>query len=103
MLVLAYQGLPFDIKNQSQHYVFSRHLTGHPFSSFMLILKENDRFGDTFKIEWAPKWDPKSTKWRQFVNKCMFVAAACGPGRFVSPPAFPETIVITVPFGPSGF
>ena len=35
---------------------------------FMLILFLNGRFEDPFKIQWAPKWDPKSTKWRQIVD-----------------------------------
>ena len=35
------------------------------FCDFMLTLYENGRFGDTFKMQWAPKGDPTSTKWRQ--------------------------------------
>ena len=34
------------------------------FVDFMLVLYENARFGDPFKIQWAPKSNPKSTKWR---------------------------------------
>ena len=34
------------------------------FVDFMLVLYTNDRFGDPFKIQWAPTSDSKSTKWR---------------------------------------
>ena len=37
------------------------------FVDLMLILYEKDRFGHPFTIQWAPKWDPKSTKWRKNV------------------------------------
>ena len=66
----------------------------------MLIVCQNDRFGDPFKIQWAPKWDPRSTKWCQVVKKSMIVSAG---GSFYSLPTFIGTMVITVPFGPSGF
>ena len=39
---------------------------------FMLISYEINRFGVPFKIQWAPKWDPQSTKWRQRITKNMF-------------------------------
>ena len=35
----------------------------------MLILSENGRFGDPFKTHSAPKWLPKSTKWRNNAEK----------------------------------
>ena len=47
---------------------FSRRPPGH-FFNLMLILCENDRFGETFQIQRAPKWDPKSTEWRQHVEQ----------------------------------
>ena len=34
----------------------------------MLILCKIDRVGNPFKIQWAPKWNPESTKWRQIVK-----------------------------------
>ena len=36
---------------------------------FMLILYENNRLGDPFKIQCAPKWLPKSIKWQQMVQQ----------------------------------
>ena len=36
---------------------------------FMLIVYEKGRFGRPFKIEWARKIDPNSTKWRQRAPK----------------------------------
>ena len=46
----------------------SRNGFGSLFDDFVLILSEFSRFVDPFKIEWAPKWDPKSTKWHKHVE-----------------------------------
>ena len=63
-LFLLLKAFHFGIKNPSKNHVCSRHLPGHPFLDFMLISNENCRFWNPFKIQWAPKWDPKSIKWR---------------------------------------
>ena len=36
---------------------------------FYVDLFKNDSFGDPFKIQWAPKRDNKSTKWRLNAKK----------------------------------
>ena len=99
MLVLAYQGLPFWHQNSinEYHVLFQDTFLHISFSSCMLILLENGRLGDPFKLQWAQKWDPTSTKWRQIVNNPM---SCCRPGAFVPRPAFPEAIIITLSFGP---
>ena len=57
--------------------------------------------GTPFKIQWAPTWDPTSTKWRQIATqiRAIFRPWSC----FCSRPIFLETIIITLPFGPTGF
>ena len=35
------------------------------FDQSIFIFAKMIDLGDPFKIQWAPKWDPKSTKWRQ--------------------------------------
>ena len=47
------------------------------FDDFMLISYETCRFGDSFKIHWAPKWDPKSTKWRLTLSFFCFMGVPC--------------------------
>ena len=56
--------------------------------------------GPPFKIQWALKWDPKSII---FAENSKSSKSFCGGGGFDSRSVFPETIVITVPFGPSAF
>ena len=66
MLVFAFQGLSFWRTYLSTNHVFVKTPSWTPFClNFILILYETDRFGDPFKIQMAPKWDPKSTKWHQ--------------------------------------
>ena len=101
MLVWAYQGLPFRHQKTIKKSCFFRTLAAHPLFQFYIDVIGNGRFGDPLKIQRAQKWDPKSTKWRQIVKESMSVS---GSGGFCcSRPAFPETIVITAPCGPSGF
>ena len=58
---------------------------------FMLVLYEKGRFGEPFKIQWAPKWDPKSTKWHQKATKKQKPVPLWGsPGTSL----FPESIRI---------
>ena len=90
----------FDIKNQSQNHVFSRHLPAHPFFKFYVDVIGKWSIWGPFKIRWVPKWDPTSSKWRQVSEK--FHDCSVG-GGFYSWPAFPRTIIITVAFGPSDF
>ena len=66
MLAIAFQGISFWHQKSISKSCFSRHLRG---LDFKLILYENGRFGDPFKMQWAPTWDPKSTKWRQGTQK----------------------------------
>ena len=66
---------------------------------FRFVSKTVD-FGTPFEIQWAPKWDPKSTNWRHIVKTSMSCSTG---GMFFSRPAFPVTIVITAPFGPNCF
>ena len=63
------------------------------------ILFFNDRFGDPLRNPVGAKMGPKIDNVRQIVEKCMRIS---GPGAFCSRPAFPELIIITVPFGPTG-
>ena len=70
MLVCASQRvLHVGIKNPSQNYMCSKHLPGHPFLDFMLIVYENNRFGDPFRIQWGAKCHPKSSELRRSVKK----------------------------------
>ena len=46
----------FGIENEFKNYVFARQLPGHPLKTNMLIVCQNDRFGDRFKIQWASTW-----------------------------------------------
>ena len=66
---------------------------------FRFVSKTVD-LGTPFKIQWAPKWDPQSTVFCKLSKRCMKRSAG---GGFYSRPAFPETKLTTVPFGPSGF
>ena len=43
--------------------------------SFYLDLLNKCRFWDNFKIQWAPKRDPKTTKWHQN-NQTQFIEQA---------------------------
>ena len=52
------------------------------------------------KIQWAPKWNPKPTNFEKVSKSCINLSEW---RWFVSRPAFPETIVITMPFGPNVF
>ena len=36
------------------------------------IFFKNGKCGDPFKIRWAPKWQPKLTKWRQKVENVRY-------------------------------
>ena len=50
------------------------------FDGLMLILYENGRFGDPFKIQRAPKWYPKSTKrclTAKRKHRCTFEKTKC--------------------------
>ena len=53
------------------------------FVDFMLVLYENARFGIPSKIQWAPKSNPKSTKWCQKAYFLIF-----GRSPFSSPYSF---------------
>ena len=65
---------------------------------FRLCSKMVD-LGTPFKIQWKPKCVPKFTIFAKLSKSCMTV---CGPGGFCTRPAFPETIITSVPFGPTG-
>ena len=69
------------------------------FIIFLIVHKLVD-FGTPFKIQWAPRWEPKSTIFSKLSKSATFFSQW---NCFFSRPASPETIVITVPFGPTGF
>ena len=60
---LQFRASHFGIKNQSTNHVVSNPFLGPHFSRFMLIFIKKAHFRDPFKIQWAPQWVPKSTKW----------------------------------------
>ena len=61
-------------KIDQQHRAFSKPFLGPPFLIFLKILFKMIDLGIPFKIRWAPKWQPKSTKWLQNVrnSKCSY-------------------------------
>ena len=61
-------------------------------------MSKNLDLGTPFKIQWAPEWYPKSTKWLQQTEK-----KYQGGQLFREPRFHDETIVITVPLGHRGF
>ena len=81
-------------KNQSKNNICCRPVSWTSLFSFLYFSK-NDRFWDPPQNLVGAKMGPKILS-----NQCMTFSS---PGGFVSRPAFTETIVITVPFGPSGF
>ena len=68
------------------------------FVDFMLVLYENARFGDPFKIQWAPKSNPKSTKRHQKPSFFIF-----GRSPFSSPDLFCILVALWVSVGPFWF
>ena len=56
---LLFKASHLGIKNPSPKHVFPRRLPGQPF----LLIIRTWSIWDPFRIQWAPKWDPKSTKW----------------------------------------
>ena len=55
----------FGIKSPSKNHVFSSHPPGPHFSPFYVDLGWKSDFGIPFWTQLAPKWHPKSVKWRQ--------------------------------------
>ena len=55
-------------KNPSKDYAFQDAFLETLFYDVMLLLSEYFRFGGSFEIQWAPKWDPKSSTWCQIAN-----------------------------------
>ena len=88
-------GLPFWIIKQQIAFCQTRFLD-------LIILMFFDVFKKLSILEPPSKSSGRQngTQNRQLSPNCKKVAAG---ERFLSRPAFPETIVITVPFGPSGF
>ena len=60
---LQFRDFHLGFKHQSINHVFSNPLLGPHFSHFLLICSQTSQLWDSFKIQWAPKWNPNSTKW----------------------------------------
>ena len=95
---LCFQASHFRIKNQSEKHVFSNPLLGPYFSHWFSF--KNNRLGGPLQNPAVAKMRPEINMFRRIVKKLHEIFRML---RFFSRPTFPETIVITVPFGPSGF
>ena len=92
----------FDIENPSTIHVFSRRRPAHPSLKFYVdLIRKRSIWGpiqNSVGAKIRPQIDQVAPKYKK--TKIILFPA---PGGFASRPAFSETIVVTVPFGPSGF
>ena len=90
-LFFTISGLPI-WHQKSIHHMFYHPLLGPHLSICFRLFTNTVDLGTPFKIQWAPTWDSKSMIFVKLSKSCM---KRCGPGGFVSRPAFPEHIMIS--------
>ena len=78
----------------------SRHLPAHPFFNFYADLLEKWSIWGPLQNPVGAKLGPKTD---QAAPTCQQIHVFSTGGAFCSRPVFHETILIIVPFGPSGF